>query len=66
MLAAKRGPKTITTADEIVTAIWAVLAATRFMVRAIAQGVRARLVHHGLRIGAKRVLRLMTRPAPSS
>ena len=54
----KRGPKTTTSAAELVAAIRAVLAATPFHGEGYRK-VRARLAHRGLAVGGKRVLRLM-------
>src|SRR3989441_7697635 len=54
----KRGPKTVTSDAELVVAIRAVLAATPFHGEGYRK-VRARLAHHGLAVGGKRVLRLM-------
>jgi transposase InsO family protein len=54
----KRGPKTVTSDAELVTAIRAVLAATPFHGEGYRK-VRARLAHCGLAVGGKRVLRLM-------
>ena len=58
LIAAKRGPKTAPSDAEVVEAIRAVLAATPFHGEGYRK-VRARLAHHGLAIGGKRVLRLM-------
>jgi putative transposase len=55
---AKRGPKTLTSDDEIVTAIRVVLASTPFHGE-VYRKVRARLAYRGLAVGGKRVLRLM-------
>src|SRR5262245_8152130 len=57
-VAAKRGPKTAVSDAAIVEAIHAGLAATPFHGEGYRK-VRARLAHRGLRIGGKRVLRLM-------
>ena len=54
----KRGPKTVTSDAELVVAIRAVLAATPFHGEGYRK-VRARLAHHGLAVGGKRVRRLM-------
>src|SRR5262245_11889036 len=54
----KRGPKTVSSDAELVTAIRAVLAATPFHGEGYRK-VRARLAHRGLAVGGKRVLRLM-------
>jgi transposase InsO family protein len=56
--AGKRGPKPEVGDDEIVAAIREVLAATPFHGEGYRK-VRARLAHRGLRVGGKRVLRLM-------
>jgi len=57
-IAAKRGPKTRWSDDEVVAAIRLVLAATPFHGEGYRK-IRARLAHRGLAIGGKRVLRLM-------
>ena len=56
--AAKPGPKTRHSDGEVVEAIHAVLAACPFHGEGYRK-VRARLAHRGLRVGGKRVLRLM-------
>ena len=57
-IAAKRGPKTRWSDDEVVAAIRLVLAAIPFHGEGYRK-IRARLAHRGLAIGGKRVLRLM-------
>jgi hypothetical protein len=54
----KRGPKPEVSDAEIVGAIREILAATPFHSEGYRK-VRARLAHRGLRLGGKRVLRLM-------
>jgi len=58
MPAAKPGPKTRHSDDEVVEAIRAILAACPFHGEGYRK-IRARLAHRGLRVGGKRVLRLM-------
>ena len=54
----KPGPKTWHNDGEVVEAIRAILAATPFHGEGYRK-IRARLAHRGLRLGGKRVLRLM-------
>jgi transposase InsO family protein len=54
----KRGPKPEVSDEEIIVAIREILAATPFHGEGYRK-VRARLAHRGLRLGGKRVLRLM-------